>query len=167
MHMLGRKDPNSAEVYIVQVFRNPFTVFTANGEVQTDEEKEVYVNVLDLFMTEQILEATPAFTLFGKLCGDHGYADEWTSGQTAHFSKRQENYNATLENYVPIQSEMVLRHVQQVHEVGVNPGTGRPVARFQRNQKQKMRASIEHGGARCVIYRNCWRNSMIVCGRSF
>ena len=40
--------------------RNPTTVVTANGEVQTNEEAQVYVQDLDMFVTVQSLEETPA-----------------------------------------------------------------------------------------------------------
>ena len=81
MHILSRKDLNSAEP------GNPFeypekltTVLTANGEVQTNEEATVYVCDLDLFVTVQILENTPAVLSRGKPCEDHGYSYECTSG---------------------------------------------------------------------------------------
>ena len=51
MHMLSRKDLNSAELETFRVSRNPTTVITANGEVQTNEEATLYVYDLDLFVT--------------------------------------------------------------------------------------------------------------------
>ena len=51
MHMLSRKELNSAELETVKVSRNSTTVVTANGEVQTVEEATVYVKELDLFVT--------------------------------------------------------------------------------------------------------------------
>ena len=53
MHMLSRKDLNSAELETVRVSQNPTTVITANREVQTNEEAAVYVYDLDLFLTVQ------------------------------------------------------------------------------------------------------------------
>ena len=47
MHMLSRKDLNSAELETVRVSRNPTTVVTANGEVQTNEVATVYVYDVD------------------------------------------------------------------------------------------------------------------------
>ena len=41
MHMLSRKDLNSAEFETVRVSKNPTTVATANSEVQTKEEATV------------------------------------------------------------------------------------------------------------------------------
>ena len=43
MHMLSRKEVNSAELDTVRASRNPTTVITANGEVQTNEGTTVYV----------------------------------------------------------------------------------------------------------------------------
>ena len=66
MHMLSKKDPNSAELETVKVSENPTTVVTANGEVQTKEEATVYVKELDLFVTVMLLEDTPAVLSLGK-----------------------------------------------------------------------------------------------------
>ena len=44
---------------------------TANGEVQTHVEAKVYVKELDKFLTEKILEDTPAVLSFRKLCENH------------------------------------------------------------------------------------------------
>ena len=58
MHMLSKKDVSSAEQETLQTSRSPTTVNTANGEVQTSEEAEVYVHDLELFFTVQILDDT-------------------------------------------------------------------------------------------------------------
>ena len=87
MHMLSRKDLNSAELENVKVSENPTTVVTANGEVQTKEEATVYVKELDLFVTVMLLEDTPAVLSFGKLCENHGYSYHMTSGQKPHLIK--------------------------------------------------------------------------------
>ena len=47
MHMLSRKDLNSAELEPVRVSKSPTTVVAANGEVQTKEEATVYVKEFD------------------------------------------------------------------------------------------------------------------------
>ena len=80
MHMISRRDLNSVELENVRVARNPTTVITAGGEVQTNEEEPVYVYDLDFFVTGQILEDTPAVPPLGKLCEDHGDSFEWVSG---------------------------------------------------------------------------------------
>ena len=59
------------------------TVVTANGGVQTNEEAQVYGYDLDLSVTVQLLEDTPAVLSLGKLCEEHGKTYEWASGQEA------------------------------------------------------------------------------------
>ena len=60
LHVLSKKDLRSDEMDTLRRFRNPTTVVTASGEVQTNEETQVYVHDLDLFVTVQLLEETPA-----------------------------------------------------------------------------------------------------------
>ena len=67
MHMVSRKDLNSAELETMRRSKNPTTVMTANGEVRTREEATVYVKELDLFETVKLLEDTPAVLALGKL----------------------------------------------------------------------------------------------------
>ena len=70
--MVSNKDLNSAELETMRMSRNPTTVMTANGEVQTREDATIYVKDLDLFVTVMLLEETPAVLSVGKLCEDHG-----------------------------------------------------------------------------------------------
>ena len=65
MHMISKKDLNSAEMDTLTKSCSPTTVMTANGEVQTHEEAIVYVKELDIFLTMKVLENTPAV----KECG--------------------------------------------------------------------------------------------------
>ena len=51
----------------------------ANGEVQTNEEAQVYVHGHELFVTVQILKHTPAVLSSGKLCEEHGFTCELAS----------------------------------------------------------------------------------------
>ena len=44
MHMVSKKDLDSAELDTAKVSKNPTTVVTANGEVPTKEEATVCVN---------------------------------------------------------------------------------------------------------------------------
>ena len=102
MHMVSRKDLNSAEVETVRISNNPTTVVTANGEVQTKEDAAVYVKELDFLVTVMLLEDTPAVLSLGKLCEDHGYSYEWTSGQKPHLIKDSRRIKCSTENCVPI-----------------------------------------------------------------
>ena len=47
MRMVSKKDFNSAELETMRTSRNPTTVMTANGEVQSREEATEYVKELD------------------------------------------------------------------------------------------------------------------------
>ena len=53
-------DLSSDEMDTLRRSRMPTTVVTANGEVQTIEEAQVYIHDFDLFVTVQSLEVTPA-----------------------------------------------------------------------------------------------------------
>ena len=87
MHILSKKDLSSDEMDTLRRSRNPTTVVTANGEVQTHEEAQVYVSDLDLFVTVQLLEETLAVLSMGKVCEDDGYSTEWVSGQKPRLIK--------------------------------------------------------------------------------
>ena len=101
MHMVSKKDLNSAEMETMRMSTHPTTVMTANGEVQTREEGTVYVTELDLFVTVMLLEETPAVLSFGKLCEDHGKTYHWTSGQKPHLAKNGKRIDGNTSNYVP------------------------------------------------------------------
>ena len=103
MHMPSRKDLDLAELETVRLSRNPTTVMTANGEVQTNEEATVYAfDFVDLFLTVQVLEDTPAVPSLGTLSEDHGYFCEWTSGQKPHLLLNDRKIQCNTENHVPI-----------------------------------------------------------------
>ena len=71
MHMMNKKNLSSGEMDTVRRSRTPAVVLTANGEVQTHEEAHVFVHDLNLFVTVQKLDNTPAVPSLGKLCEDH------------------------------------------------------------------------------------------------
>ena len=102
MHLISKKDLNSAELETVTTSRSPTTVTTANGEVQTHEEATVYVKELDKFLTMKVLEDTPAVLSLGKLCDEHGYSNEWINGQKPHLIKNGIRIQCNTENFVPI-----------------------------------------------------------------
>ena len=102
MHMISKKDLNSAEMDTLTTSRSPTTVIRANGEVQTHEEAIVYVKELDIFLTMKVLEDTPAVVLLGKLCDEHGYSYEWINGQKPHLIKTGIRIQCNTENFVPI-----------------------------------------------------------------
>ena len=102
MHMISKKDLNSAELEIVTTSISPTTVITANGKVQTNEEATVYVKELDIFLTMKVLEDTPAVLSLGKLCDENGYSYEWINGQKPHLIKNGIRIQCNTGNFVPI-----------------------------------------------------------------
>ena len=102
MHMISKKDLNSAELETMTTSGSPMTVFAANGEVQTNEEATVFVRKLDIFLTIKLLEDTPAVLSLVKLRDEHGYLYEWTNCQNPHLIKNGIRVLCNTENFVPI-----------------------------------------------------------------
>ena len=100
MHMISKKDLNSAKLDTLTTSRSPTIVITANGEVQTHEEATVYVKELDRFLTMKVLENTPAVLSLGKLCYENGYSFEWIKGQKPHLIKNGIRIQCNTENFV-------------------------------------------------------------------
>ena len=84
------------------------------GEVQTNEEAQAYVHDLDLFVTVQILDDTPAVLSLGKLCEEHGYSNELTSGQKPHVApvRLPHRCSRTRQEHLQVQQkcEVTIRH---------------------------------------------------------
>ena len=102
MHMLSKRDESSGELDSLRKSRIPTTVITANGEVQTSVEAQVYVHDLALFVTVQILDDTRAVLSLGKLCEEHGFSHEWASGQKPHLTKNGKGILCKTENFAPV-----------------------------------------------------------------
>ena len=101
MHMVSKKDLNSAELETMRTSRSPTTVMTTNGEVQTREEATENVKELDLFETVMLLEETPAVLSLGKLCEDHAFSYHWTSGQKPRLTQNGKRIDCNISNDVP------------------------------------------------------------------
>ena len=84
MHMISKKDLNSAKMDTLTKSCSPTIVITANGEVQTHDEATVYVKELEMFLTMKVLEDPLAVLSLGKLCDEHGYSYKWINGQKPH-----------------------------------------------------------------------------------
>ena len=65
MHMVSKRDLDSAELETMRTSRCPTTVMTANGEVQTKEEATENLKELDFFVTVMVLEETLAVLSLG------------------------------------------------------------------------------------------------------
>ena len=102
LHMISKKDLSDAEMDTLTKLCSPTIVITANGEVQTHEEATVYVKELDMFLTMQVLEDTPAVLWLGKLCDEKEYSYEWINGQKPHLIKDGIRTICNTENFVPV-----------------------------------------------------------------
>ena len=102
MHMLSKKVLSSGELETARRSKNPITVVTANGEVQTNKEARENVHDLHLFVTVQLLEDTPAVLSSGKLCEEHGFTHGWATGQKPHLTKDGKKILCETENFVPL-----------------------------------------------------------------
>ena len=67
MHMMSKKELSSEEMDTLRRSRTPTVVLTANGKCTPVKKKQVFVHDLNLFVTVQLLEETPAVQLLGKL----------------------------------------------------------------------------------------------------
>ena len=96
MHMISKRDLNSAELETVTTSRSPMTVKTANGQVQKHEEATVYVKELDIFLTMKVLEDTPAVFIASKAlrCSRILIQMDQRSKNTSHYKR----YSDTLQH---------------------------------------------------------------------
>ena len=63
----------------------------------------MYVYDLDLFVTVQILDDTPAVPSLGKLCEEYGYTYKWANGQKPHQTKQEKTIPRKTEHFfVPL-----------------------------------------------------------------
>ena len=89
---------------IMRTSRNPTTVMTANGVLQTREEATDNVTELELLVTVMLLEETHAVLSLGKL-------HHRTSGQKPQLTKKgQENWSQCIKLRVPLQRKHQLHH---------------------------------------------------------
>ena len=61
----------------------------------------MYVKELDIFLTMNVLEDTPAVLSQGKLCDELGYSYEWINGQKPHLVGNGIRIPCNTENLVP------------------------------------------------------------------
>ena len=102
MHLLSKKEVSSGELETLKRSRYRITVVTANGEVQTNEEAQVYVHDLHIFVTVQLLEGAPAVLSLGKLCNEHGFSYDWPSGREPRLTQNEIQTLCNSGNFVPL-----------------------------------------------------------------
>ena len=109
MHTLSKMDLSSDELETLRRSRSATVVVTANAEVQTNQEAQVCVHDLGLFVTVQLLEDTLAVLSLGKLCEEHGFSYEWASGQRPQLTKQKKSTLCRTDNFVPCLPRVVLQ----------------------------------------------------------
>ena len=74
MHMVGKRDLNSAELDTMRTSRSPTTVMTANGEGAKPEKKRRFVSSNWTYSSELcFLKKLQQCFSWGNSCEDHGY----------------------------------------------------------------------------------------------
>ena len=182
MHMLSKKDLTSDELETLRRSRNPTVVVTANGKVQTNEEAQVYVHDLGLFVIVQLLEDTRAVLSLGKLCEDHRYSYEWQSGQKPRltkqgqlYAKRTISYLLLFQGCLPVLVLLRLQHRQNrtcLHQVpsqsevtNQHQATGarqthKPKTKIKRGMTFEIRTNV------CEIFLKGWSVRRQSCART-
>ena len=102
MHMMHKKDLNSAEMDTLTKSCSPTTVTIANGEVPTHEEASVRQRIGYILDFESPRKIRQQFLSLGKLCDENGYSYEWIDGQKPHLIKNGIRIQCITENFVPI-----------------------------------------------------------------
>ena len=70
--------------------------------MQTNEEAQVSVHDPDLFVTVQLLDDSHTVPSLGKLCEEHCYSLEWTSGQKPQLTESGKIILCKTEMFVPV-----------------------------------------------------------------
>ena len=158
MHMLSRKDLNSAELEAVKVSENSTTVVTATGEEPTKGEATVYVKELDLFVAVMLLEDTWAvLSLWKTLRRSRIFLplDQWSETTThqrwqkdrmQHGELRTDRCPRSIDRLFKLSYTYIsdtftaghsIPHQQEVRDERHRKSSVRPVAWTSRNQKSK------------------------------
>ena len=71
-----------------------------SSEVRTNEEAQVFVHDLDLFVTVQLLDETPAVLLLHTFCSEHGCSCDWKIGETPRLTKNGKTNSCFMDYFV-------------------------------------------------------------------
>ena len=81
MHMLSKKGFEFSRNGYSAEIQDSTAVVSANGEVQTNEEAQVYVRDLDLFVTVITRRHACSSITWKASAKKNGYSYEWSSGK--------------------------------------------------------------------------------------
>ena len=82
--MVGKNHLIPEEAHTFPASKTLCETLTAHGTVFTCGEATVHFEDLDMFVTVQMLEDSPAVLSLGRLCVDNGHTYEWKPGESSH-----------------------------------------------------------------------------------
>ena len=81
MHNAEQKSMTLRYIDTLRRSKNPTCDLPRPGAVHINEYAQVSVHDLDLFVTVQLLDETPAVLLLHQLCSERGYSFEWKTAK--------------------------------------------------------------------------------------
>ena len=127
MHMLSKKDLSSDEMDTLRRSRNPTTVVTANGEVQTHEEAQEYAPKFEDLSQEETewqerCARAAAWKLVTSIWDTHGFSGNvFCKSNIVFFNTLSRRINPWVSNV----SEHTSPHVMSEHQTSVDPSEGK------------------------------------------
>ena len=82
--MVGKNHLTPEEAHTFPASKTLCEILTARGTVFTCGEATVHFKDLDMFVTVQLLEDSPAVLSSGRLCVENGYTYEWKPGESSY-----------------------------------------------------------------------------------
>ena len=76
-HLIGLNKLTEKEKATIRPVDEPFRIQSANGAITVEEEAQIYVPALDIWIWAQLLEDCPAVLSLGILCSKQGWNYEW------------------------------------------------------------------------------------------
>ena len=129
VHMMSKMGSSPEELETVNVSRRTTTVITADGSMNATEEAMVYVKEMDMFVTVQLLQDTPAVLSLGKLCEEKSiYMSGQKGSELQSYQKSQKNVPCCkCDNFVPIVVLVYqVKHTSRVqHKIQLKPPRSR------------------------------------------
>ena len=80
----------------------PFRIQSANGTITVEEEAQIHVPALNIWIWAQLVEDCPAVVSLGILCGKQGWNYEWKNGDLPTMSKGSTSIALTPHHDVPM-----------------------------------------------------------------
>ena len=102
MHMISKKDLNSAELETVTTSISPTIVITTNGEVQTNEEATINVRELEKSWQWKSSRTRQQFYRSESFAMNTDTHAEWITGQQPHLINNGFRIQCNTEKFVPI-----------------------------------------------------------------